>query len=130
MLTDLQLAEIRAAAHEGGLLMDEKVPGWTHRVDPGVLNMSSSDRCVLGQSIPSSRTRFFNLYGLTYSEKLDWLGITPADQCRYGFSLPIADTMSGETWRALANAWRKEIAARTTVTTPSQVGADGQALAA
>ncbi len=111
MLTDMQRAEIAAAAHLGGLLMDKKNTGWEHRVNPGLLRMQDGKNCVLGQSMDGPRFEVFS--SSAYNTKLRKLGITPYDQARYGFNLHGA-------WEALADAWRHEIAVRVAPTTVVQ----------
>jgi hypothetical protein len=47
-------------AERGAALLDEKVPGWEHRIDLGRLEMEHSCRCVLGQvfKVSASGERF------------------------------------------------------------------------
>ena len=114
MLTHAQLAELAAAAQNGGLLMDEKKPGWAARVNPDTLNIRDMNHCVVGQSM-----RGFRYFGVSYVDKLRRLGITLQDTPRYGFAVWLHN--HPEAWDALADAWRQEIADRTTPTTTGTV---------
>ncbi len=121
MLTDVQRAEITAAAHRGAWLMDEHGPsGWALRVNPDTLRMDSTMHCVLGQSMPDRR-RLSLRQRSSYCAKLHQLGITRYDQVRYGFDLPDYVWCNDEAWAALADAWRNEIAVRVTMPDPIDV---------
>ncbi len=111
MLTDVQRAEITAAAHRGAWLMDEHGPsGWSYRVNSDTLRMGSTMHCVIGQTMPDrKRLLRHTSAGTAYFAKLDRLGITPYDQVRYGFVLPDYVWYNDEAWAVLADAWRREI---------------------
>lgn len=117
MLTLEQLANMDAAARLGGLLLDEKQPGWAWRVDLDNLRMHSVTQCVVGQSVLTPR--FHLLSGSTYTAQLKVLGISLSDQGRYGFALGIRRAGSREAWHALADAWVPQIQARTTIPVPA-----------
>jgi len=122
MLTHAQIVALDDAAHEGGLLLDEKGPeGWAHRVDPDTLRMKNTSLCVLGQAMAGPCWGFF--VRSSYAAKLRRLGITPEEQVRYGFAL-WAGQASAEMWDALADAWREEILVRTE--TPTMPGLDDE----
>lgn len=116
MLTEAQYAELAAAAHRGGLLQDVANPGWASRVDPDMLNMHSTQHCVLGQSMNPQRVSG----NCSYVSKLGRLGLDVYSQIQYGFALMGFDNTS-EHWDALTDAWRHEIAVRVAPTTPAQV---------
>jgi len=115
MLTLTRLAEIDEATALGGLLLDQKVPGWAEQVDPDRLRMWSVTGCVVAQSVPVPRFRL--LGGSEYVDKLRVLGIGLPDQVRYGFALTAPASFDKEAWYALADSWRRQITARTTPTT-------------
>lgn len=90
MLTD----EI-AAARRGAVLLDREEPGWAARIDVERLDMTTHDRCVLGQ-----------LYGGSFLRGLVRLHIPAGEADTHGF-VPLCS--SG---RNVAAAWRAEIASR------------------
>ena len=94
----------------GAALLDEQVgPGWTSKVDSMTLDMSSSDRCVLGQ-----------VFG-GFDEGCQSLGIhAPVTMAAYGFYLtngdlgaaPLsADRYIGQ-YRTLRDEWINYLADR------------------
>lgn len=120
MLTDVQLMEIAVAAHQGGLLMDEKNLGWELRADPDTLRMSSVSHCMIGQTMPNHRRDSHLLAeGVSYEANLKLLGLTLHTQKEYGFCLPMpiqADGYDSMRWAALTEAWKNEIEDRLAVT--------------
>lgn len=118
MLTLEQLTDMDAAARLGGLLLDARQPGWAWRVDLDNLRMHSLTQCVVGQSVLIPR--FHLLRRSTYMAQLQVLGIGRDDQIRYGFSLGIPGVWNTEAWHVLADAWVRQVQART-VTTPAPV---------
>lgn len=122
MLADVQIAEIRASARRGALLLDERGPeGWAGLVNPDKLRMHSTSLCVLGQSMDGPS--FPLMRRSSYMAKLDRLDISPYDQIHYGFALWAHIAQADGAWKVLADAWRFEILIRT-ATTP--VPADEQ----
>lgn len=117
MLTDTQLAVLATAARNGALLMDDKQPGWAQEVNPATLAIHSITRCVIGQSMTP------RLVGGAYTRKVARLGIALEETPLYGFALTAEQARNYETWGALTDAWRVEIASRTAVTTPSPADA-------
>ena len=86
----------------GFVLLDEKVPGWEHRVDLKTLDLGSWTRCVVGQ-----------LFDVQKRELL-WEGFSALgveSPRAYGFSLNW-DLHHAATYGGLTNAWKRAIRAR------------------
>ncbi len=94
----------------GIVLLDEKLPDWRIRFDPGNLDMSRCSTCVLGQVFGS------------YGEGLVALGVNYEQAPVYGFDLPNIPSNStewefsmaqyrefGNTWRNLTNPPRSDL---------------------
>lgn len=89
---------ISQAAARGATKLDEMKPGWTNRVDERTLDMTSPERCVLGQVFGS------------YSYGLEQLGLR--NRIAYGFDLNDLDFIFPFAWTRLRQAWKREIRAR------------------
>lgn len=83
----------------GMALLDEKVPGWEHRVDLKTLDLNDCTECVVGQLFQ------------TYINRLTTLG-READHFphRFGFSLDWDNWRT--TWGGLTTAWKRAIRTR------------------
>ncbi len=81
----------------GAALLDEHLPGWHERIDLDTLDISSCDKCMLGQ--------LFGRYGIGK----DALGLKTGDN--HGFALPYSmfDSLN---WGVLDKAWADEIGSR------------------
>lgn len=92
----------------GALWMDENHPGWHEIVDPGILHMPSSCRCILGQT-KGDYCRFLGQmekqHGLTDQEGHLWA-------VRHGFTLAAVIECCLTGWVRLNALWRREIQKR------------------
>ena len=118
MLTYAQQVQIRLAARAGGLLMDEKNPGWAERVDPASLRMQSVNHCVVGQTVEGPPFIFFGRS--SYLVKLRTLGIPASEQVHYGFALWAPVAREPGAWDALREAWLWQVTVRL-ITIPDPV---------
>jgi hypothetical protein len=48
-------------AQKGAALLDQKIPGWEHRIDPETLEMGDPRHCVVGQICGFYRPRFYGI---------------------------------------------------------------------
>lgn len=90
----------RKSVRKGAILLDQKCPGWFHRIDLDTLDISSQGFDVLTQ-----------VYG-SYGKGIDALGIRLQDGYKNGFSLNYADVLHGldhETKPLLQQAWKDAI---------------------
>ncbi len=106
--------DLRAKAGAG--LLDEHYPGWAGRIRAESIAMDSCDLCILGQL----RGHYFDGYEEIRRRLPDGFLFRASD---YGFTLPqceqnyqptssvLYEAVMGR-FRALADAWRGEIAAR------------------
>ncbi len=97
---DLYRRAARAATGLGARLLDKERPTWRKEIDPGVLDCSRGQLCVLGQ-----------VYG-SYIDGLSVLGIGLIDAPLYGFDVPVErGTLSMDTaYELLTGAWRELLA--------------------
>ena len=103
---------IETRVARGAALLDEKLPGWVHRIDLDKLDLGSPCRCVLGQTWDEpSGTRAgetpFHLH-------VERLGLWPDDgDVAHGFNAGGEDWFEGEDeYVTLTAAWRALILAR------------------
>lgn len=106
---------MRERVARGARLLDQRAPGWWHRVSVLDLDISDPAKCVLGQ--------VFGRYG----PGVGFLAVD--DPAEYGFTLGDAPPPShGERgrkalarWQALTDAWSREICARLIGYEPSAI---------
>lgn len=84
--------DLAARVRRGAALLDRKIPGWAKKIDAHRIEIHCCYNCILGQ-----------LYG-HYDDGFHALGLWSG--CENGFN-----GLLGER-RALADLWRREIAAR------------------
>ena len=78
----------------GAEMLDERLPGWRDRVNPGRLKLDSECGCVLGQVLGG------------YSEGVKLLGLNDRDAERYGFW-----TRGRQSWDRLTEGWKALVSA-------------------
>lgn len=101
MIEKLRLRRMRRAVARGSALLDERNPGWYHRVNLGPLNMHHAKYCVLGQ-----------VYGSYYYGSLA-LRLSSRQDIRHGFNLfPLFRGAAPDYWRSLNSLWRAEVIRR------------------
>jgi hypothetical protein len=94
---------VKERVERGAKLLDEHRPGWELKIDLQALDLSSCDRCVLGQ-----------IYG-SYGDGYDLLGLTD-ETSPYGFDRELSRQASfislerlcqdiKEDWKALREEW-------------------------
>jgi len=92
-----------AEVAQGAALLDRALPAWPVKVDPGRLDLSLADTCVLGQ-----------LYG-DYAFGVDALCPLGANPDRWaaahGFACD-AEVPRSQEWAQLTDTWRAELARR------------------
>jgi hypothetical protein len=117
--------------HEGNVdrgiaLLDEKVPGWEHRIDLDILKLSACHECIIGQLMLSTGLGEQPPVYVDYYEfqlGVERLGLNDADQEdeRYGFNLydtePQGDEdeveyVTGQDWQDLTETWKRKILER------------------
>ncbi|MEV4575901.1 hypothetical protein AB0K16_21915 [Nonomuraea jabiensis] len=87
----------------GAALLDKKTPGWYQDIDLGILDLYSTDDCILGQ-----------VFG-DYSGGAAFLGLDIPGQYAHGFDVPHSDAgeiANLEQWVALTACWKAEIRQR------------------
>lgn len=91
---------LEGAVTRGAAFLDEKAPGWFHRLDRNALEMNDCSRCVLGQ-----------LFG-NYYAALEARQYSTDEAAGMGFS--VARPFSGvyENWVRLRARWLQEIDGR------------------
>ena len=89
----------RWGASQGAQFLDQRVPGWFHRIDVNRLDIGNGRECVLGQ-----------LYGF-YDTGLKQLGIGWWRVPGFGFPLPLLGSLN--------KAWRMEVASRRSAAAPA-----------
>lgn len=105
---------------DGAELLDERVPDWRERVDPGSLAMNDCRRCVCGQLFADIAEQLD--YDSGYEYGLFNLLPREGQRTRFseprnlGFDLPVEYALMDshirwirEAWQALADLWTKEI---------------------
>lgn len=97
----------------GAALLDEKVQGWSARVDADRLDLRSCRDCVVGQVFADLVYDDDGYDVVAYDEGIYQLGITRrgAGETAHGFSLPHWSD-DDDDYAALTALWRSEIEAR------------------
>jgi hypothetical protein len=103
--------EARARVARGAAMLDERRPGWFHRIDPGVLDLQSGCACIIGQ--------LFDGYTNAYQEFTEWTAYSW--RSAHGFTVnsdtdlsdtDLAHAEMDEAFKRLQDAWIDAIAAR------------------
>lgn len=115
-LPDDLFDDLQSRVAAGAALLDEHVPDWRERVDPGSLVMNDCNRCVCGQLFADIAEQFDYDSGYEYG-LLNLLGYWSRGEARdLGFDLPVEYAFMdyytkwvSEAWEAMADLWTKEI---------------------
>src|SRR4051794_6042993 len=98
------LSKLRRRVRRGARLLDEKVPDWPSRIDPELLDMSSPNSCIVGQTFASSEN--------SYNVGLTQLGLDAVNDgdVVHGFEHGhgITSHTVGEEYSVLAELWLEE----------------------
>lgn len=98
------VTKLRRRVRRGARLLDKKVPDWPSRIDPALLDMSSPNSCIVGQTFASSEN--------SYNVGLAQLGIDTlsAGDVTHGFEHgPVCTSGSAaEEYSVLAELWLEE----------------------
>lgn len=93
------------AAANGAALLDEKRPNWRTLVDPSILDMRRTNKCVIGQIFGIGEAA--GTYD-TFSEACRSIGVAKPDEfVKYGFDKTLFTPWS---WDEMNEAWRKILA--------------------
>jgi hypothetical protein len=96
----------KAQVAKGAKLLDEKVPGWSEKINTKKLAMRSNTNCILGQLAKAAD--FGKESAIEYGETL---GLTEKKFASHGFEA-VGDFPDEEADKAQAELWKAEIEAR------------------
>lgn len=105
--------QLRRRVNQGIKLLDERVPGWHHRVCTNTLVMAEFDNCVIGQLFDGDYE--YGMMTLTGSTDVDTCYLFTVD---HGFDLGISETLNDEgkvdyePFARLTDLWRCQVISR------------------
>lgn len=112
-LRTMTKSQARERVARGAAFLDQARPGWAHEIDPGLLDLSDSCYCVLGQLIGDyEASKVFPLpKGVGEIDDADiGFHILHYDDLSHPFLCECAECLSN--WTTLQNAWIDAIADR------------------